>query len=128
LGIEALSRGASHCDFVDIDRDAHDVIIENLRQTGFSQQGNVVRGDAVKYVGNTTETYDIVFADPYYAEVHFKFLLENIQNILKPGAIIFFSHGHNTNMAEEIVNATRLKLLDTRKYGEAHISIIKLVN
>ena len=44
LGIEALSRGAARCTFVDQRRDAAALVRENLKLTGLSQQARVVQG------------------------------------------------------------------------------------
>ena len=126
LGIEALSRGASRCDFVDKSRLAELIILENLQTLGFSEQAQTIRADAVKFVGNTQEKYDIVFADPFYTETHFRFLFENIQGVLPPGGIVIFSHGKETNVSDALLNAPKLKLLDTRRYGSSFISIIKI--
>ena len=41
LGIEALSRGADHCTFVDMRKEAAALIRENLRLTGLSERSRV---------------------------------------------------------------------------------------
>jgi 16S rRNA (guanine966-N2)-methyltransferase len=46
LGIEALSRGARHCTFVEVSRDALDAIGRNLSSTGLGDRATVRRGDA----------------------------------------------------------------------------------
>jgi 16S rRNA (guanine966-N2)-methyltransferase len=46
LGIEALSRGARHCTFVEVSRDALDAIERNLASTGLGERATVRRGDA----------------------------------------------------------------------------------
>ena len=43
LGIEALSRGAEKCVFVDVSRSAANVVKENVAATGFEQQSRVVQ-------------------------------------------------------------------------------------
>ena len=47
LGIEALSRGAEHCTFVDQRRDAAALIKENLKATELSDRSRVVQGDSL---------------------------------------------------------------------------------
>ena len=44
LGIEALSRGAERCTFVDARREAAALIRENLKATGLEKAGRVVQG------------------------------------------------------------------------------------
>ena len=46
MGIEALSRGAAHCTFVDLSKQAAGIIRENLDHTGFAGQAAVKIGRA----------------------------------------------------------------------------------
>jgi 16S rRNA (guanine966-N2)-methyltransferase len=62
LGIEAVSRGATRCTFVEHDKDALGAIEANLATTGFADAATVIRGDAAGRV----ITADVVFADPPY--------------------------------------------------------------
>jgi 16S rRNA (guanine966-N2)-methyltransferase len=64
LGIEALSRGARHCTFVERDRGALDALRENLRRCGLADDSaRVVVGDATSVAG----TWDLALVDPPYA-------------------------------------------------------------
>lgn len=64
VGIEALSRGAARCVFVERDRDALRALEENLRALDLEDLSRIVRGDALTAVA--TIDADIVFADPPY--------------------------------------------------------------
>ena len=64
LGIEALSRGASHCTFVERDRNVMRYLRGNLEQLGLESRSRVVPGDAVSQAGALD--VDIVLADPPY--------------------------------------------------------------
>ena len=66
LGLEALSRGAASCRFVDDDRKAAAVIEDNLRQTKLAG-GAVTRADVFQFLARDRGLYDLVFADPPYA-------------------------------------------------------------
>lgn len=66
LGIEALSRGAAGCVFVDASREACEVIKENLQKTKLFQKARVIAGDAASYLAYAKEKFDIIFADPPY--------------------------------------------------------------
>lgn len=66
LGIEALSRGASHAVFVDADPDALAAVRSNLEATGLTRSGDVVRSDVVKFLEGEHEVFDLAFADPPY--------------------------------------------------------------
>jgi 16S rRNA (guanine(966)-N(2))-methyltransferase RsmD len=124
LGIEALSRGAVHCDFVDHDREAIKAIEGNLAKTKFAEKTEIFRKDAIKYLESTDRNYDIIFADPFYADTHHRFLFENMSRILNPNGVIVFSHGKETSINDATINAQELSQYDTRRYGNAFISIL----
>lgn len=65
LGIEALSRGAVHCTFVDRNRAARDVIHQNLRSLGLVGRAEVVADDVLLFLRNAA-TFDLAVADPPY--------------------------------------------------------------
>ena len=68
LGIEALSRGASEAIFVENDRDACAVILQNLEATGLRSAGHIRRGDVMRFLARAAHTpFDLVFLDPPYA-------------------------------------------------------------
>ena len=64
LGIEALSRGAQHCTFVESDRLALSAIHDNIASLGLSGRSRVMSGDVVAMVSRID--CDIAFADPPY--------------------------------------------------------------
>ena len=65
LGIEALSRGAGSAAFVDRDARAVAAIRSNLTALGL-EGATVHRRDAVAFLGEASETYDLIFVDPPY--------------------------------------------------------------
>ena len=78
LGIEALSRGAKSCVFVERDRSAIEAIHENLETLGFEDRATVVQTDVFTWVERNDEAFDLVLADPPYAEEDWEPLLESI--------------------------------------------------
>jgi 16S rRNA (guanine966-N2)-methyltransferase len=68
LGIEALSRGASEAVFVEQDRDACGVILQNLEATGLRGAAHIRRTDVMRFLSRTSRTpFDLVFLDPPYS-------------------------------------------------------------
>jgi len=67
LGIEALSRGARQCVFIDNRAQALTAIRKNLASTGFDRRGVVVGDDALRYLRAEPTRFDLVLADPPYA-------------------------------------------------------------
>lgn len=66
LGIEALSRGAAFCTFVDNRRDAAKLIRDNLKVCDLTDKARVVQGDSIGYLSTVTERVHLVFLDPPY--------------------------------------------------------------
>ena len=66
LGIEALSRGARECVFVDQRKDAVALIKENLAACDLTENAHVRLGDSMAYL-KSGEKFDIIFLDPPYA-------------------------------------------------------------
>jgi 16S rRNA (guanine966-N2)-methyltransferase len=83
LGIEALSRYAAHCTFVERARPALDAIRTNLDVTGLSDRSNVVVADAMTFVtqGKASD-FDLVLADPPYDFSQWAELLNGITTAL----------------------------------------------
>lgn len=128
LGLEALSRGAEFCDFVDESRKASQTIEENLHDLQFTEKAEIHTQDAIKFVGNTFRNYDVIFADPYYKDTHFRFLFENLEKILNEKGVIVFSHGVETDIADALTNTQNLKIHTSKKYGNAFITILQKIS
>ena len=64
LGIEALSRGAAHCTFVERDRQAVRILRDNVERLGLGARSRIVAADARSIVGQFE--VDLLLADPPY--------------------------------------------------------------
>ena len=97
MGIEAISRGADHCTFVDLRKDAVAVIRENLSLTGFSQQARVIQGDALAFLSRCRETFDVIFLDPPYESGLLEKTMELVTtiDIVSENGIIVGENGSN---------------------------------
>lgn len=91
MGIEALSRGAASCTFVDCRKEALNVVRENIRRTRMADKSELICMDFEKFLRTTRNTYDLILLDPPYAE---KFLekslkiISEIDILAKDGIII----------------------------------------
>jgi 16S rRNA (guanine966-N2)-methyltransferase len=70
MGIEALSRGAASCLFVDSGSAAIRAIRENLERTGLGGQATVVRGDVLNALERDPVPLDLALLDPPYLHPH----------------------------------------------------------
>jgi 16S rRNA (guanine(966)-N(2))-methyltransferase RsmD len=67
VGIEALSRGASHVTFVERDRRAASLIETNLQHCGLKEGYAIIRGDFAAAAARLRgQLFDIIFLDPPY--------------------------------------------------------------
>ena len=67
LGLEALSRGASHATFVELAPASLEALRGNIDALGVGERATVRRGDALRFVqGLDAGAYDVAFADPPY--------------------------------------------------------------
>lgn len=64
LGLEALSRGATHCDFIDSSAVALQQIEAHLEALGASHSARCHRRSAEAFLRQARDPYDIVFVDP----------------------------------------------------------------
>jgi 16S rRNA (guanine966-N2)-methyltransferase len=121
-GIEALSRGAAHCDFVERDAGAVRVIDENLRETGLAGSGAVRRADVLAFLSGSTDLYGLVLVDPPYGDPVMLAVLERLgsTNGLLPGATVVAKHFWRDRLPER---AGRLVRVGERRFGETALTI-----
>ncbi len=90
MGIEALSRGAQSCTFVDRRKDAVQLVRDNLAVCGFTDRAQVVCADAMGYLTTLRAQYDLIFLDPPYQDEALEHAIAHIArfDILAPHGII----------------------------------------
>jgi len=119
IGLEALSRGADSCVFVDEHRQATGVIGENLAKSKLAG-ARVAQSEAIPFLRRDTGVYDLIFADPPYVKHpgdrdHVKELLES--GLLAPRLAPegwFIAEISASQRSPEAVGWT---LSDRREYG-----------
>jgi len=110
LGIEAISRGAAHCDFVDSSKDAIHLIRTNLEIAGFTQSSDVYQMTATGFLGRE-EKYDIVLLDPPYDYIQHTTLLQKAMefDILQKSGIMVCEIPVGITLPEPIVPYTFIR-------------------
>ena len=123
LGIEALSRGFDRAVFVERDRKARAVILDNLRRTRFSDRAEVIGGGVegvLAILEERGEAFDLIFSDPPYriaaAEVGGN--LHRLRSLLAPGGRVVIESG------EAPVEVAGGRKGVTRRYGGTFITIL----
>ena len=92
LGLEALSRGAASVHFVEKSRDAAKTIEFNIDKANYSDRSLLFVGDFAE-VGKTvasTETFDLVLADPPYLQGYLQQVITLVEkhNLLAADGIL----------------------------------------
>ncbi len=120
LGLEALSRGATHVTFVDDGRVAQGLIRKNIDLTGSANQTTLSRRDATRLGENPATVCNLIFLDPPYGKaLGQKALTSAIQGgWLADDALIVWEENAPMTAPEGFT------LHDTRKYGDTHISMM----
>ena len=112
IGIEALSLGASHADFMESHPKAIRTIQKNLANLQLLDRSTITRtpdGD-----------YGIIFADPPYDNPQYEIVALLVRHLV-PGGFFVLSHPENP----EPPRFAYLELLSDKEYAAAHIKIYK---
>ena len=121
LGIEALSRGAAQCVFVDQSRAAADVVRANLAATGLSDRAQVVCTQAQSFLPGAG-VFDAVLLDPPYASGLAAALLPQVAEHLAPGGWIACETDQEAELPER---AGAVRLDRTYRYGKIVIRLYR---
>lgn len=100
LGIEALSRGAADAWFVESDRDAADVIEDNLDTLGFRDRATVLRLPVDRAVEALPDDFDLVLVDPPYAFDEWADLLVRLEPLTDEDAVVVVESDRSVSLPE----------------------------
>ncbi len=93
LGIEALSRGAERCTFVEEDARACAIARENLRNVGLEERGRVLRGRVGRWLAQADRFCTLVLADPPYDDAAAWSAIEHsVAGALAEDAVLVVEH------------------------------------
>ncbi len=123
LGIEALSRGAAYCEFVERDRKAAAAIAGNLKAFDLEHRSNLIVRDAMKYIHESQKRYDCIFADPPYASPIFEMLVHDLFALgrLRETGVLVLEH----SAAMKGIRAEGAEVMLERAFGETGVTIYR---
>jgi len=125
VGLEALSRGAPRCDFVELDPRAARVIQENLERVDASDRGRVRIGDALELGPALCEAnaYGTVFAGPPFGKRLAGDCLRRLDAAPVEGApLLIVQYPKDEEMPARL---DRFERVDERSYGEFSLGFWK---
>ena len=137
VGIEALSRGAAHATFIEMNHSVLKLVRENLKITGLGDRAETLQADAFKFLqsnavqnGNAQRVYDMIYvAPPQYHEMAARALamLDSSPLLAEDGLVIVQIHPKERSVVAA-VPLTRLVLSDERKYGSTLLMFYETVS
>lgn len=127
IGIEALSRGASHADFVEQNGPAIGVIRDNLGHTRFTDVSRVYQMSVSAFIHRPPlgPPYDLIILDPPYADTEIAATLEQIGSgaLVQSSSIVVIGHSPRAALPEAV---GRLRRLRERCHGDSCFSLYEL--
>ena len=123
LGIEALSRQANFCVFVDHDKNAIQVIRENINQLELNKQSKILFLDYKVALKKIDLVFDLIFLDPPYRyEIIFDILkIINERKLLHEKGIVIYESNHENQIKEEQIFDFKVKKY---QYGDTIVNIL----
>jgi 16S rRNA (guanine966-N2)-methyltransferase len=136
IGLEALSRGASSCTFVEKDFFALKALRHNIQTFDYQDQTKIFSGDVFSMIAKLAEkglVYDLVYADPPYDTlskgwnsecygVRIVKLFDELPLLAEDG-ILFVEEGHD--FIDQLGELSTLSCKDIRKNGRAFLAQFK---
>ncbi len=120
MGIEAVSRGATRCVFVDSSRDGYALTKENVTTCGFLTGSQVICSDVADYLRHSREKFDIAFLDPPYGKGLVEHVLPLLADLMQPDGKILLETGQKEDVPTQ---AGDFVLTRTMRYGIVKISV-----
>lgn len=122
IGIEALSRGAEWCDFVERNGAACRVIHDNLRGTRFDERARVHQVEVGRFLERVRDPYDLVVLDPPYADPGIVETLSRVERskAVETGSAVALGHWPRLDPPARI---GRLQIVRERCHGDSCFAV-----
>ncbi|MBS1517049.1 MAG: 16S rRNA (guanine(966)-N(2))-methyltransferase RsmD [Bacteroidetes bacterium] len=114
LGLEALSRGASFCVFADVNTDT---VSKNVKYLSAEASCRIVRSDALNFLRENKEYFDVIFCDPPYSYEGYD---EIIKKVSETGSYFILEHTEGFRLNAEFEKY----LVQRKKTGTVNFSIM----
>ncbi len=124
MGIEALSRGAEHCDFVEADSKACEVVRENLTRTALLDRAKLYPLTVARAMSRVQGPYDLVVADPPYEYDRAESELSEVvsRGLLSPDGTLVVEHSQRRDWPQSLGGRQQLT---SRRYGDTRLTLYR---
>lgn len=121
LGIEALSRGARHCTFVENNKQALKVVEDNLLHCRLEDNAKAVLSDAVSFLMRK-DNFDIAFLDPPYNQGLIEKSLPLLLPMMSDSGTVVCETSADEKLPEVIDGWTADRV---RRYGKTKLTLYR---
>jgi 16S rRNA (guanine966-N2)-methyltransferase len=121
LGLEALSRGAGHCTFVEQDRAALDALETNIAKLGAKAQSDI-RKSSVLSLGSALKSFDLILMDPPYGTGAGAVALDKLARLgwFAPSAWMSIETSN-----KEVIDVKGFTIETVRDVGKARLTLLR---
>ena len=133
MGLEALSRGAARCTFVETNRQNQKVLIENIKNCGAGEEAAVIGRDfesaLTDIAGRKKKTvFDIVILDPPYEKTdYYSTAMMKLQEsgLVDDGSVVVCEHLYDNKLSDAYGKLVKFK---EKKYGTIGVDLFLVDN
>ena len=130
LGLEAISRGASECVFVEGSSKSISIIKKNLAKLKVTEPVRIVQKDVLKYLTSTEDgPFDLIFADPPFTEsiAHDVMQAAARSRVFASQTVLAIESGRRERI-DEVYPGDFQELIryDQREFGDKFLSLFRL--
>jgi 16S rRNA (guanine966-N2)-methyltransferase len=112
LGLEALSRGAAHATFVELEGRAVKILQENIRRCGAELLATIVRGDFGRVdLGGGASRFDLVCLDPPYDVKDLEAIVARAAPLVAEDGRLVLEHSRRRDSPETVEPLQRTRLV-----------------
>ena len=125
LGIEAISRGAKHCVFVESNREAYNVVKENVLDCKFTDRARILNMDAFEYLKMAKRDIDVALLDPPYRNGIIEKVMPLLESLMSDNAVVVCEHERKLELPDSFGRLVKHK---TYNYGKMSLTVYKTVS
>ncbi len=119
MGLEAMSRGAVSCTFVDSSREACEIVKQNARATKLQKNIQVLNTSAEAFCERGGDRFDLVFLDPPYRAGLLPTILPMLPARMRDGGVAVCETDLSTVLPDEVTDGARRLVCEKQKrYGK----------
>lgn len=124
MGIEALSRGAGHVDFVEHSPECCAIIKQNLAKTKLADEAHVYCTEVLRAISFLEKEYGIIIMDPPYPDLTIGNVVTKLAGtkLIRPDTVVVVTHSPHHPLEPEY---GELKMLKERRHGDSVIAIYR---